>query len=104
MQRVVSFARTAPELSEIALDTPIEKLRVRHAGYDIRGSQADPNVSLPLIRLKEMVKEGTIGELVDPAYSFVGVTAQTPLLREKGPQWVQRLQEKEADGVILVPV
>lgn len=104
MQRVVSFARTAPDLSEIALDTSPEHLRVRHAGYDIRGAQADPNVALPLYRLQELAQEGQFEALVDPAFSFVGLTAQTPLLREKGPQWVQRLQEKEADAVILVPV
>lgn len=104
MQRVVAFARAAPDLSEIALDTPPQRLRVRHAGYDIRGAQADPNVVLPLYRLQELAREGRFAELVDPAYSFVGLTAQTPLLRERGPQWVQRLQEKGADGVILVPV
>lgn len=104
MQRVISFARSAPELSEIALDTPPDQLRVRHAGYDIRASQVDANVSLPLARLKELAQEGIVGELVDPAYSFVGITAQRPLLREKGPQWVRRIQEQGAEGVILVPV
>jgi D-proline reductase (dithiol) PrdB len=104
MARVIAFARAAPELSEIALDTPPDQLRVRHAGYDIRGAQADPNVAFPLTRLRELAQEGVVGAPVDPAYSFVGVTAQSPLLRDEGPKWVQRLQEKGADGVILVPV
>jgi hypothetical protein len=104
MQRIISFLRTAPELSEVALDTPPEQLRVRHAGYDIRGSQADPNVTLPLYRLAALAQEGVIGELVDPVYSFVGAAAQTPLLKEKGPQWVARIQEQGAEVAILVPV
>ncbi|MDT8307338.1 MAG: glycine/sarcosine/betaine reductase selenoprotein B family protein [Anaerolineae bacterium] len=103
-ERIVSFLRTPPELSEIPLDTPMEKLRVRHPGYDIRGSQADPNVSFPLYHLVSLVQEGVISELVDPAYSFVGAAAQTPLLREQGPEWVRRIQEKGADGALLVPV
>lgn len=104
VQRIVSFLRTAPELSEIPLDTPPERLRVRHPGYDIRGSQADPNVSFPLYQLLSLAEDGVIGGLVDPAYSFVGAAAQTPLLREQGPQWVQRIQRQGADGAILVPV
>jgi hypothetical protein len=103
-QRIVTFLRVAPELSEIVLDTPTDRLRVRHGGYDIRGSQADPNVSMPLYRMASLVQEGVIGELVDPVYSFVGAAAQMRLLREKGPEWVRRIQEQRADGVILVPV
>ncbi|MFW6070402.1 MAG: glycine/sarcosine/betaine reductase selenoprotein B family protein [bacterium] len=104
IRRMVSFLRHTPQLSEIPLSTPPHQLRVRHGGYDVRGSQADPNVTLPLDRLQSLVQEGVIGDLVDPAYSFVGAAAQTPLLRDKGPQWVRRIQEQGAGGVILVPV
>ncbi|HSM58919.1 MAG TPA: glycine/sarcosine/betaine reductase selenoprotein B family protein [Candidatus Sulfomarinibacteraceae bacterium] len=104
VRRMVSFLRHTPELSEIPLSTPPGKLRVRHGGYDVRGAQADPNVTLPLYRLASLVAEGLIGDLVDPAYAFVGAAAQRPLLREKGPQWVRRIQDQGTDGVILVPV
>jgi D-proline reductase (dithiol) PrdB len=102
--RIGEFLKIAPQLSSIPLDTPRERLRVRHGGYDIRGSQADPNVSLPIERLRELVKEGVIGALAPQAYSFVGATAQTPLLKESGPQWVEMLRQQQVDAALLVPV
>ncbi len=102
--RINDFLRTAPELSFIPFDIPREKLRVRHGGYDIRGSQADHNVTLPINRLLELKDEGIIGELAPTAYSFVGAAAQTPLLKEVGPRWVDMLRQQQVDAALLVPV
>ena len=81
-----------------------ERLRVRHAGYDIRGAQADPNVTFPYERLLELERDSVIGELVSVAYSFVGACAQMRLLKRTGPDWVQMLQEQRVDAALLVPV
>lgn len=102
--RVGEFLRMAPQLSAIPVDTPKQRLRVRHGGYDIRGAQADPNVTLPIERLQELEQEGIIGALAPQAYSFVGATAQTPLLKESGPQWVEMLRQQQVDAALLVPV
>jgi len=102
--RIMDFLRAEPVLSEIPIDTPVEDLRVRHGGYDIRAAQADPNVNLPLTRLRKFEAEGHIGEFASPAYSFVGACSQTRLIKRTGPKWVRLLQERAIDAALLVPV
>lgn len=102
--RIDDFLKVEPQLSVIPMDTPIEKLRVRHGGYDVRGSLSDPNVNFPISRLHELQKEGRIGELASDAYSFVGATSQLRLLNHTGPQWVKMFQKKGIDALLLVPV
>lgn len=104
MARIDDFLKVEPVLSVIPTDTPVEKLRVRHGGYDIRSAQADPNVAFPLERLRELAQEGRIGVLAANAYSFVGACAQTLLLKHAGPKWVEQLRAQEIDAVVLVPV
>ena len=104
MDRVQEFLREAPALSAIPVDTPPEELRVRHGGYDIRGSAADAGVSFPLTVLREMVADGTIAELAPDAYSFVGATAQRRLMKESLPEWTRLMRDAEVDVALLVPV
>ncbi len=102
--RIDDFLKVEPQLSIIPMDTPVEELRVRHGGYDVRGSLADPNVNFPLSRLREVQAEGQIGELASDAYSFMGATSQLRLLNHTGPEWVKMFQEKQIDALLLVPV
>ena len=102
--RIDDFLKVEPQLSVISMDTPEERLRVRHGGYDVRGSMADPNVNFPLSRLRELQKEGRIGELASDAYSFVGATSQLRLLNHTGPGWVKLFREQKIDAFLLVPV
>ena len=104
IERISEFLKVEPQLSSVRIDTPKGKLRVRHGGYDIRGAQADPNVLFPLERLVELCKERVIGELVPEAYSFVGATSQTRLLKHTGPQWAKMLKQQQIDAALLVPV
>lgn len=101
--RILDFIRAAPQLSVIPTDTSTQRLRVRHGGYDIRAAQKDPNVVFPLDRLRELQTAGRIGHLAERAYSFVGATAQQRLLRETGPEWVERFKQERLDAVLLVP-
>ena len=45
-----------------------------------------------------------IGALAEDAYSFVGATAQSRLLKQSGPEWVKLFQQKQVDAALLVPV
>lgn len=103
MARINQFLREEPQLSIIPIDTPTENLRVRHGGYDIRAAAKDADVILPISSLRQLAKDGVIGELHHEAYSFVGACAQTPLLKKTGPQWVSRFKEQEIDAMLLVP-
>ena len=102
--RISEFLSIAPTISAIPIDTPLENLRVRHGGYDIRTAQADPNVVFPVTRMKEMAEAGRIGSFAPTAYSFVGGCAQSPLTREAAPQWAKMLHMDNVEAVVLAPV
>lgn len=101
--RINDFTGEAPTLSTIPMDTPPEKLRVRHGGYDIRGAAADPNVILPLAHLQALAKSGAIGQLAANAYSFVGACAQTPLKKKRVPQWAGMFKQQGIEAMVLLP-
>jgi D-proline reductase (dithiol) PrdB len=103
-ERIGEFIRTAPELSEIPVDTPPELLRVRHGGYPVASVAADHQVALPLAHLRSLADDGVIGELAPTAFSFVGATSQGRLKKDVGPAWAQRLTDDAVDTVLLVPV
>lgn len=104
IERIEEFVKAAPSLSTIPMNTRRDQLCVRHGGYDIRAAQADPNVTLPLEILRELHRDGIIGELSQQAYSFVGACAQKRLLKINGPQWVDMFKEEQIDAALLVPV
>lgn len=101
--RIGEFIKSAPDLWLIPKDTPTEKLRVRHGGYDVRGANLDPNVVIPLDPLRELEAEGVIGELVPDVLGFIGACAQTRLLKQSGPEWTEMLKSQQVDAVLLVP-
>lgn len=102
--RITEFVRAEPSLSAIPVDTPAERIRVRHGGYPVQAAVADHQVVLPLAHLRSMVADGFIGGLTDNAYSFVGATAQGHIKRTFGPAWAQLAKDQGADAVLLVPI
>ena len=98
------FGKADPTLSEIPITTTPERTRVRHGGYDIRAAQADRNTSFPIDRMLELASDGVIGEFVNPAFSFVGLTSQLRLRKEIAPAWAARAQAAGAQGAVLVPI
>jgi len=104
MEMISQFLRVAPTLTEIPTNTPTDKLQVRHGGYDIRAVQADAGVAFPLTHLNEFAAKGMVGEFANPAYSFVGATAQMPLIKKTGPAWVEMLKERGVETAVLIPV
>jgi len=101
--RVGEFLSSPPALSEIPSDTPTDRLRVRHAGYDIRSAIADPNVTFPIDRLREFAADGRIGGLPPTFFSFPGATAHGHL-RKALPGWIERIHDQGIDVMLLVPV
>ena len=102
--RIGEFLREAPSLSAIPVDTPTDRLRVRHGGYPVASVAADHQVALPLGHLAALADDGVIGELAPTAYSFVGAAAQARIRKDVGPAWAQRLVDEDIDAVLLVPV
>jgi len=104
VRRIRDFLAAEPTLSEIPVDAPASRLRVRHPGYDIQGVRADRNVAFPVDRLWELADDGRIGGVHPTAWSFVGACAQLPLRNRTGPAWVRRWKEESFDAAVLVPV
>jgi hypothetical protein len=102
--RISEFLKTEPVLSAIPMDTPRDKLRLRHGGYDNRAALEDFNIVLPLDLLMDMVEEGKIGQAAENAYSFVGACAQNTLKNKSAPQWSNMLKDEGVEAMILVPV
>jgi len=90
-----------PSLRVIPADTPEERLRVGHIGYDIRAAQKDINVIFPLSRFRELAHEGTIGALAERNYSYHGLTNIPRLMQVAAPQWAQMLKDDGVDAVFL---
>ena len=103
MKRIGELMTSAPILSDIPSDTPTRALRVRHGGYDIRSAVRDPNVTLPIDRLREAHEDGRVGSLASTFYSFPGATSHGKL-RGELPGWMERIHAEDIDVMLLVPV
>ena len=91
-------------LREIPLDAEPSALRVAHFGYDVRDARRDPGCVLPLAALRALEADGVIGELVDPALSFMGGIYSARLVRkELAPRLRERVLRQNADLAYLVP-
>jgi hypothetical protein len=100
--RVDDFLRSPPTLSMIPIDTPTEKLRIRHPGYDVRSSRRDYNSIFPVDSLLEAVDAGRIGELAAESFSTVGAAAQLRVRADFGPTIAAQFHESEIDAAFLV--
>ena len=102
--RIYDFLKEVPTLSAIPIDTPADKIRVRHPGYPTAAAIADHQVNLPLGHLQSLEREGVIGQVHPRAFSFVGAASQLRLKRDIAPQWAEQLKDEKVDLVLLVPV
>ena len=103
VRRIAESMKSTPVLSEIPSDIPTGDLRVRHGGYDIRSALRDPNVTLPIDRLREADADGRVGSLAPTFYSYPGATSHGRL-RSELPGWLERIRAQDVDLMLLVPV
>jgi D-proline reductase (dithiol) PrdB len=79
-------------------------LSVWHFGYPTTDAQRDANCVFPLDRMRELESSKVIGELADPAFSFMGGIYSARKVREElAPQIVDELKRAHADILYLVP-
>lgn len=89
---------------EIPKRVAVEDLRISHFGYRTEDAVKDPNCVFPIERMRELEAEGTIGQLADPAYSFMGGIYSTRRVQEEvAPRFVQMLKDNNVDVFYLVP-
>jgi D-proline reductase (dithiol) PrdB len=92
---------------EIAADTPVDSLQSSQTSdaFDHTGIQADPNLALPVDRLKELAAEGTIGSVAPMHFSIMGsLSAPGRLVSQSAPEIARRLGDESVDAVLLTPV
>jgi D-proline reductase (dithiol) PrdB len=88
----------------IPRDATQEDLSVWHFGYRTADAEADHNCVFPLARLRELESKGVIGELADPAYSFMGGIYSARKVREElAPRIADELKRARVDAFYLVP-
>ena len=81
-----------------------EDLYVWHFGYPTTDAETDPNCVFPLERFRELEAQHVIGELCDPAFSFMGGIYSARKVRDElAPRIADELKRAHADAFFLVP-
>ncbi len=98
------FHREDASYRRIPKNARPDELSVWHFGYPTGDAEQDPNCVFPLERMREFEAEGVIGELCDPAFSFMGGIYSARRVRDElAPQIVDELKRAHADAFHLVP-
>lgn len=94
-----------PSYRELPRHAPIKELMHYHEHYDHTAANQDVNVVYPIERMEALVQDGTIGELADTNYSFMGYQPIShPLQTRTAPEVAQKLVGQQVDFALLVPV
>lgn len=89
---------------EIPVETPADRLRVAHFGYDTSDAVRDPGCVFPLRALRELAAEGVVGGFASPALSFMGGIYSARRVREElAPRLRDIVLRQQADLAYLVP-
>lgn len=103
--QVAFHYRDDVSLRIVPRDTPTADLRVTHFAYDLADARSDPNVVFPLDTLRDLERDGTIGELSERAYTFMGgIYSARKVQTLLAPAIADRLVRDEVDLALLVPV
>jgi D-proline reductase (dithiol) PrdB len=95
-----------PSYRVIPADTGPEDLQITHKYYDHAAADRDPDVVLPLRRLRELHAAGEVGGLAPRCYGFMGHVdgRHLPTLMEvTAPEVAGRLAADGAQAVVLTP-
>jgi D-proline reductase (dithiol) PrdB len=81
-----------------------DELSVWHFGYPTKDAEKDPNCVFPLERMREFEAQRRIGELCDPAFTFMGGIYSARKVREElAPKIIQELRSRNVEAFYLVP-
>jgi hypothetical protein len=91
------------EVYSMPIDPPPD-LRISHVGYDRKHTSAeDINTYFPLLRLKEAVAEGLIGELNDRFVAVPTLRSQRLTTQRDAPRILELCREDGIEAAVLVP-
>ena len=72
-----------------------------HAGFDTSAANEDPNRLVPLDAVRELEREGAIGEVHDAFYTTSGVDTPVAVAARHGQEIAAELREAQVGAVIL---
>ena len=98
-------ARNDFRLDTIASDTPQADFQVHDSYYDVRSAREDVNCVFPLERLRELAREGVIGDVAPHHYSgFMGRIYKRSYVSDvAAPALADTLSSEHVDLFLLVP-
>lgn len=101
--RIESCSATRWGMYDIStLDTlPSGTFKTIHAGYDPEMADKNPNVVEPLDAVRELQKEGKIGDVDDYFYTTVGTGTTQGEAARMGHEIAEQLHKRGVGGVIL---
>ncbi len=98
------FHREDATYREIPKSATQEDIAVWHFGYRTADAEKDHNCVFPLARMRELEADGTIGEMSDPAYSFMGGIYSARKVRDElAPRIADELKREQIDAFYLGP-
>ena len=104
VDQVPFHTRDDTSIREIPKNVAVGDLRVAHFGYRTEDAKKDPNCVFPIERLRELEREGLIGELADPTYTFMGgIYSARRVRQEVAVRFVELLTEAQVDLLYIVP-
>lgn len=94
-----------PSYRELPRHTPVKDYMHYHEHYDHTQANQDINVIFPIERMEALVQDGTIGDLAETHFSFMGYQPIAhPLQTRTAPDVARKLIAQQVDFVVLVPV
>jgi D-proline reductase (dithiol) PrdB len=96
-----------PSFREIPRDADVSTLIDTHRSetFDHTGLSRDPNLALPIDRVRELAEKGRIGSVNRRHLSFMGsITAPGRLTKRTAPAALRGLVEDGVDVALLIPV
>lgn len=89
---------------EIPKDVDTRNLAIAHH-FAQPDAKEDINCTFPIERMRDLEREGFIGELAPTAYTCMGrIFIRSKLNSEMAPWLIERLRTEKVDAALLVPV
>ena len=102
MNTVVSITYELSDVDGNILESTSEPVTYLHGGYDNTAALQDPNRVVPIDALRELEREGQIGQLLDTLYVTVGNIGALNAMKRMGAEIAADLQQRGV-GAVIVP-
>ena len=86
---------------KVPSDAAVEDLEIHQLKYPTFGANRDLNVVYPIQRLRELVRDGFVGQLTENLYSFIGYNMDPGRMKTTLAEDIADAFEEEAADIVL---